>query len=164
MFRAKTGLLARPYFSATKIAWMLENVEGARAQAEAGKLAFGTVDSWLIWNLTGGQRHVTDRTNASRTLLYNIVEDRWDEELLRILSIPASMMPEVVWSSEKIGGVTTTLGLGDVAICGDRRRPAGGAVWAALYQARRCEMHLWHGMLSAAEHWRQVSCSRGSGW
>ena len=97
--RQKTGLLLDPYFSATKIAWILDNVEGVRSRAEKGKLAFGTVDSWLIWNLTNGKHHVTDRTNASRTLLYNIVEDRWDEELLRIFGIPASMMPEVVWSS-----------------------------------------------------------------
>jgi len=91
--RNKTGLLIDPYFSATKIAWILDNVPGARVQAEQGKLAFGTVDTWLIWNLTSGKRHVTDRTNASRTMLYNIVEDRWDDELLKLLNIPASMMP-----------------------------------------------------------------------
>ena len=72
--RQKTGLLLSPYFSASKISWILDNVEGARGRAEAGKLAFGTVDSWLVWNLTSGRRHITDRTNASRTLLYNIVE------------------------------------------------------------------------------------------
>jgi glycerol kinase len=116
--RQKTGLVIDPYFSGTKIAWILENVEGVRTRAEQGKLAFGTVDSWLIWNLTSGKRHVTDRTNASRTLLYNIVEDRWDAELLRLLKIPESMMPAVVWSSEKIGRVTTTLGLGEVEIAG----------------------------------------------
>ncbi len=116
--RSKTGLLIDPYFSGTKITWILDNVEGARAAAEEGKLAFGTVDSWLIWNLTSGKKHITDRTNASRTLLYNIVEDRWDEELLKLLRIPRSMMPEVVWSSERIGPVTTTLGLGEVEIAG----------------------------------------------
>ncbi|HEX4038961.1 MAG TPA: glycerol kinase GlpK [Acidobacteriaceae bacterium] len=116
--RQKTGLLLDPYFSATKIAWMLENVAGARSAAERGKLAFGTVDSWLIWNLTGGRRHVTDRTNASRTLLYNIVEGRWDADLLRLFRIPASLMPEVVWSSEKVGRVTTPLGPRDVEIAG----------------------------------------------
>jgi glycerol kinase len=79
--RRKTGLLIDPYFSGTKVAWILDNVAGARARAEQGKLAFGTVDSWLIWNLTSGKRHITDRTNASRTLMYNIVEDKWDEEL-----------------------------------------------------------------------------------
>jgi len=116
--RNKTGLLIDPYFSATKVAWILDNVGGARAQAEQGKLAFGTVDSWLIWNLTSGRRHITDRTNASRTMLYNIVEDRWDAGLLRLLNIPESMMPEVVWSSERIGQVTTSLGLGEVEIAG----------------------------------------------
>ncbi|HKO13174.1 MAG TPA: glycerol kinase GlpK, partial [Acidobacteriaceae bacterium] len=116
--RRKTGLLLDPYFSATKIAWILDKVPGARRRAEQGKLAFGTVDSWLIWNLTSGKRHVTDRTNASRTLLYNIVEDRWDEELLRIFNIPAAMMPEVVWSSERVGSVTAPLGPGGVEIAG----------------------------------------------
>ena len=116
--RRKTGLLIDPYFSATKIAWILDNVQGARTQAEQGKLAFGTVDAWLIWNLTSGKRHVTDRTNASRTMLFNIVEDRWDVELLKLLKIPQSMMPEVVWSSESVGHVTTSLGLGEIEIAG----------------------------------------------
>jgi glycerol kinase len=115
---AKTGLVLDPYFSATKIKWILDNVSGARAQAQRGELAFGTVDSWLIWNLTRGERHVTDVTNASRTLLFNIVKGEWDEELLRIFDIPASLLPEVVWSSQKIGPVTTTLGLGGVMIAG----------------------------------------------
>jgi glycerol kinase len=107
-----------PYFSATKVAWILDHVQGARARAERGELAFGTVDSWLIWHLTSGKRHVTDVTNASRTLLYNIVKGEWDEELLRIFSVPESMLPEVAWSSEKVGEVTTTLGLGGVPIAG----------------------------------------------
>ncbi len=116
--RQKTGLLIDPYFSGTKIAWILDNVEGARQSADQGKLAFGTVDSWLIWNLTSGKRHVTDRTNASRTLLYNIVADKWDPELLKLMNVPESMMPEVIWSSEKVGKVTTSLGLGEVEIAG----------------------------------------------
>ena len=116
--RKKTGLLIDPYFSSSKIAWILEHVDGARQKAEAGHLAFGTVDSWLIWNLTSGKKHITDRTNASRTMLYNIVEDKWDEDLLRLFSIPASMMPEVVWSSELVGQVTTTLGLETCEIAG----------------------------------------------
>jgi glycerol kinase len=114
----KTGLVLDPYFSATKVGWILDNVPGARARAERGELAFGTVDSWLIWHLTSGHRHVTDVTNASRTLLFNIVKGEWDEELLRIFRIPASMLPEVVWSSERVGEVTTTLGLGGVPIAG----------------------------------------------
>ncbi|HWS70253.1 MAG TPA: glycerol kinase GlpK [Steroidobacteraceae bacterium] len=116
--RKKTGLLIDPYFSGTKIAWILDNVEGARSRADHGKLAFGTVDSWLIWNLTSGKRHVTDRTNASRTLLYNVVEDRWDKDLLKLLNIPESMMPEVVWSSERLARVSTSLGLGEIEIAG----------------------------------------------
>jgi glycerol kinase len=116
--RKKTGLLIDPYFSGTKITWILDNVEGARSRADHGKLAFGTVDSWLIWNLTSGKRHVTDRTNASRTLLYNVVEDRWDQDLLKLLNIPESMMPEVVWSSEKLARVSTSLGLGEIEIAG----------------------------------------------
>ena len=83
-----------------------------------GKLAFGTVDSWLVWNLTSGKRHVTDRTNASRTSLYNIVEDAWDEELLELFGIPKSMLPEVVWSSQTLARVSTSLGLGDIEIAG----------------------------------------------
>ncbi len=116
--RARTGLRLDPYFSGTKVAWILDNVSGARAKAERGELALGTVDSWLIWNLTSGKRHVTDRTNASRTLLYNIVEDRWDDDLLRLLRVPRSMMPEVVWSSERLGPVSTTLGLEGIEIAG----------------------------------------------
>jgi len=115
---AKTGLVLDPYFSATKVRWILDNVSGARVRAERGELAFGTVDSWLIWHLTSGMRHVTDVTNASRTLLFNIVTGKWDEELLRIFGIPASMLPEVVWSSQKVGEVTTTLGLGGIPIAG----------------------------------------------
>jgi glycerol kinase len=115
--RARTGLRLDPYFSATKAAWLLNHVDGARERARQGKLAFGTVDSWLIWNLTGGKRHVTDTTNASRTMLFNIREGRWDAELLDRLQIPASMMPEVVASSQQIGEVTA-LGLGSVPIAG----------------------------------------------
>jgi glycerol kinase len=92
---AKTGLLLDPYFSATKIAWILDNVEGARARAEAGDLAFGTIDTFLLWRLTGGAVHATDATNASRTMLYDIVQQKWDEELLSLFNIPASLLPEV---------------------------------------------------------------------
>ncbi|WP_134678610.1 glycerol kinase GlpK [Paracoccus ravus] len=95
MISARTGLLLDPYFSGTKLAWLLDNVEGARARAEAGELAFGTVDSWLIWNLTGCRVHATDATNAARTLLYNIAENRWDEEICALLNIPMQLLPEV---------------------------------------------------------------------
>jgi len=115
---SRTGLVLDPYFSGTKVAWILDHVAGARAQAERGELAFGTVDSWLIWHLTSGTRHVTDVTNASRTLLFNIVKGEWDPELLRIFNIPASLLPEVVWSSQNVGEVTTSLGLGGIPIAG----------------------------------------------
>lgn len=91
----RTGLLLDPYFSGTKVAWLLDNVEGARARAEAGELAFGTVDSWLIWNLTGGKAHVTDATNAARTLLYDIRKGRWSKTMCDMLGIPMSLLPEV---------------------------------------------------------------------
>jgi len=115
---SKTGLVLDPYFSATKVRWILDNVPGAREKAQRGELAFGTVDCWLIWHLTSSMRHVTDVTNASRTLLYNIVEGKWDSELLRIFDIPESMLPEVVWSSQTVGDVTTTLGLSGITIAG----------------------------------------------
>ncbi|MGD8749322.1 MAG: glycerol kinase GlpK [Balneolaceae bacterium] len=103
LFRSKTGLILDPYFSGTKIKWILDNVEGARQKAEKGDLLFGTVDSWLIWKMTGGNVHVTDVTNASRTLLYNIRELKWDRELLDILDIPSSMLPKVRTCSEVYG-------------------------------------------------------------
>lgn len=99
-FRDKTGLLIDAYFSGTKVKWILDNVEGAREKAENGDLKFGTIDTWLIWKLSGGERHVTDYSNASRTLMYNIYDLKWDEELLEILDVPASMLPEVCPSSE----------------------------------------------------------------
>ena len=114
----RTGLVIDPYFSATKVAWILDNVPGARARAEKGELAFGTVDSWLIWHLTSGHCHVTDVTNASRTLLYNIAKGEWDAEMLRLFRVPAAVLPEVVWSSQNVGDVTTSLGLGGIAIAG----------------------------------------------
>ncbi|WP_342753223.1 glycerol kinase GlpK [Shouchella clausii] len=99
-FRRKTGLLIDPYFSGTKVKWILDHVEGARERAENGELLFGTIDSWLIWKLSGGKAHVTDYSNAARTLMYNIHDLQWDEELLRILDIPKAMLPEVKSSSE----------------------------------------------------------------
>lgn len=106
LFREKTGLLIDPYFSGTKIKWILDNVDGAKEKADSGNLLFGTIDSWIIWKFTEGATHVTDYTNASRTLLYNIYELKWDEELLSILNIPAHMLPEVKSSSEVYGYTT----------------------------------------------------------
>lgn len=102
----KTGLLLDPYFSGTKLAWLLDNVPGARARAEKGELAFGTIDTWLLWKLTGGKSHATDASNASRTLLFNICTQQWDEELLALLGIPASVLPEVKDSSADFGKTT----------------------------------------------------------
>ncbi len=116
--RSKTGLIIDAYFSATKIRWILENVPGAREKAEAGKLRFGTVDTWLIWNLTRGSVHVTDVSNASRTMLFNIHTLSWDPELLDLFGIPASMMPEVKSSSEVYGYTKTTLFAHEVPIAG----------------------------------------------
>jgi glycerol kinase len=103
MIQQKTGLIIDAYFSATKIKWVLDNVEGAREKAQSGKLAFGTVDSWLVWNLTGGRVHATDVTNASRTMLFNIHNLSWDDELLELFGVPASMLPKVCASSEVLG-------------------------------------------------------------
>jgi glycerol kinase len=103
VIRRKTGLVIDPYFSATKLAWILDHVEGARAMAERGELAFGTVDSWLVWQLTGAQVHVTDVSNASRTMMFNVHTNTWDDELLQLLRIPRSMLPQVRPSSAVVG-------------------------------------------------------------
>ena len=114
----KTGLLIDAYFSASKIRWILDNVPGARARADAGTLAFGTVDSWLVWKLTSRARHITDVSNASRTMLFNIHTLKWDEELLALFGVPASMLPEVRSSSEVYGTVSDSLGIERVPIAG----------------------------------------------
>jgi glycerol kinase len=127
----KTGLLLDSYFSGTKIAWLLDNVSGARALAEQGKLAFGTIDSWLIWNLTGGTVHATDVTNASRTMIYNIAEEKWDEEIATLLNVPLSLLPEVFDSSGDFG-LTDSKEIGRaLPICG----VAGDQQAAAIGQA-----------------------------
>ncbi|MFH0348615.1 glycerol kinase GlpK [Bacillus vallismortis] len=103
VFREKTGLLIDPYFSGTKVKWILDNVDGAREKAEKGELLFGTIDTWLIWKMSGGKAHVTDYSNASRTLMFNIYDLKWDDELLDILDVPKSMLPEVKPSSHVYG-------------------------------------------------------------
>lgn len=132
--REKTGLVLDAYFSGTKVKWILDNVEGAREQAERGELLFGNIDTWLIWNLTKGRVHVTDYTNASRTMLYNIHELKWDEELLEELTIPKAMLPEIKPSS-CVYGVTDELIFGAaIPICGD-----AGDQQAALFGQLCCE-------------------------
>ena len=117
-FREKTGLIIDAYFSGTKIKWILDNVPGARQRAEQGKLRFGNVDSWLVWRLTRGEVHVTDVTNASRTMLFNINTLKWDADLLKLLDIPVSMLPEVKTSSEVYGHTKTTIFAHEVPISG----------------------------------------------
>ena len=136
--QAKTGLLIDAYFSASKIRWILDNVPGARARADAGKLAFGTVDTWLVWKLTGHARHVTDVSNASRTMLFNIHTLQWDDELLRLFGIPASMLPEVRSSSEVYGNVSTIARHRERADRRHRRRSAGGALRPDVPRSRAC--------------------------
>ena len=132
MITERTGLVPDAYFSASKIAWLLDNIPGARGQAERGRLAFGTVDSWLIYSLTGGRVHATDFTNASRTMLFNIHEGRWDEELLRLFGIPASLMPEVCPSACDFGDVVHPSLPKGLRICG-----VAGDQQAALF-GQRC--------------------------
>ncbi|WP_260928736.1 glycerol kinase GlpK [Novosphingobium sp. 9] len=116
--RQRTGLLVDPYFSGTKLAWILDNVDGARARAEKGELAFGTIDSFLIWRLTGGKVHATDVTNAGRTMLYNIREQRWDEEMCRLLRVPMQMLPEVHDNSHRFGVTDKALLGAEIPIAG----------------------------------------------
>ncbi len=129
MFKHKTGLVVDAYFSGTKVKWILDNVEGARTRAENGDLLFGTIDTWLIWKLTGGKVHVTDYSNASRTLMYNIRELQWDEEILKVLTVPASMLPTVRSSSAVYGYTDPSVFLGSkIPIAG-----AAGDQQAALF-------------------------------
>jgi glycerol kinase len=118
MVRERSGLLLDPYFSATKLAWLLENTPGALRRAQAGELAAGTIDAWLLWKLTGGELHATDATNASRTLLMNLRSGDWDEDLLRLFGIPRELLPRIVGSSEAIAAAHTSSGLGGVRISG----------------------------------------------
>ena len=115
---AKTGLIIDPYFSGTKVAWILDNVPGARERAVRGELLFGTVDCYLLWRLTGGKVHASDATNASRTLLFNIHEGDWDDELLRLIRVPRAMLPEVRDSSHRFGETVPDLFGGAIAVCG----------------------------------------------
>ncbi len=118
LFREKTGLVLDAYFSGTKLAWLLDNVPGARQRAEAGELAFGTVDSWLVWNLSGGRLHISDASNASRTLLFNITTLDWDDELLTVLGIPRAVLPRVVDSSAIYGETAGDLFAAAIPIAG----------------------------------------------
>lgn len=135
MVAAKTGLLLDPYFSATKLGWLLDNVPDARQRAEKGELAFGTVDSWLLWQLTGGKVHATDATNASRTLMFNIHRQRWDEELLRLFDIPAGLLPEVKDSAADFGRTEASLLGAQIAIAGIAGDQQAALVGQACFSA-----------------------------
>ena len=131
---AKTGLLLDPYFSATKIAWILNTVPGARAQAESGKLAFGTVDSWLIWTLTDGRVHATDATNAARTLLFNIHRQDWDEDLLRLFDIPRAILPQILDCAAEYGAMDAAILGANIPIRGVAGDQHAAAIGQACFQ------------------------------
>ena len=131
-FTEKTGLVLDAYFSGTKLAWLLDHVEGARALAAEGKLAFGTIDSWLVWKLSGGSAHVTDASNASRTLLFNIHTGDWDDELLAVLNIPRAVLPQVVASSGVVAETAGNLWAAKIPVAG-----IAGDQQAALF-GQRC--------------------------
>jgi len=131
-FRERTGLVLDSYLAGTKLRWILDNVDGARAKAEAGELCFGTIDSWLVWNLTGGAHHVTDASNASRTLVFDIHKGEWDDELLDILQVPRSMLPEVRSSSEVYAETSKDLFAAPIPVAG-----MAGDQQAALF-GQRC--------------------------
>ncbi len=155
---ARTGLLLDPYFSATKVEWLLDHIPGARAQAERGELAFGTIDSWLIYKLTGGEVHATDVTNASRTMLLDLKRLAWDEEMLTLFRVPRAILPEVRDSAGDFGATDQGIVRRVHPHRGRGGRPAGGRVRAGLFRAGRCEDHLRHRLLRAGQHGR--ACAR----
>ena len=146
--QAKTGLLIDSYFSATKVRWFLDNVPDAQAAAERGELAMGTIDSFVLWRLTGGKVHATDVTNASRTMLFNIHKMDWDEELLQLFNVPKSMLPKVLECADEFGTSTTGVNRRGVADRGHRGRSAGGVDRPGLLPARHDQEHLRHRLLS----------------
>ena len=160
--RKTTGLIPDAYFSATKIKWILDHVEGAREKARRGEVLFGTVDSWLLWKLTSGAVHVTDCTNASRTMLFDIHKLDWDDTLLDALDIPRAMLP---------GGARQQRDLRlyrhsgrEGAHCGHRRRPAGRPVRPDLLRGGRGKKHLRHRLLPADEHRRHSLVRAKTDW
>jgi glycerol kinase len=152
ILKQKTGLIADAYFSATKLQWILDNVPNARQLAENGRLAFGTVDSWIVWNLTNKRNHVTDESNASRTMLFNIHSGQWDDELLNIFDIPRQMLPQVVTSSGFIGEASSGLfgqRIPITGIAGDQQ----AATFGNLCITRYGKKYLWYGVFFIDEYW-----------
>ena len=149
--KEKTGLIIDSYFSATKIKWILDNVDGARKKAEAGQLCAGTVDSWLAWKLSDGELHITDVSNASRTMLFNISTLEWDQELLGLFDIPAQILPEVRSSSEMYGRAKTfDSEITISSIIGDQQSALFGQLCIKAGMAKK---HLWHWCFFNDEHW-----------
>ena len=157
-FREKTGLVIDAYFSATKVKWILDHVEGARERAERGELLFGTVETWLIWKLTKGKVHVTDYSNASRTMLFNINTLQWDEEILRELDIPRSMLPEAKPSSCIYGYADASFFGGEIPIAG--RPETSSALSSDLFPRRRGEKYIRNRMFSAYEYRGKTGLSK----
>ena len=135
LIQARTGLIIDPYFSATKVSWLLDNVDGARVAAESGELAFGTIDSWLLWNLTGGTVHATDATNASRTMLFDIHRQTWDEELCTLFKVPMSLLPDVRDSSEFFGATANGVFEAPITIAGIAGDQQAATVGQTCFQA-----------------------------
>ncbi len=154
VIQQRTGLVIDAYFSAGKIAWILDHVPGAREQADAGTLAFGTVDSWLVWKLTGGRTHTTDASNASRTMLFNIHTGTWDEDLLRLFRVPASLLPTVRSSSEVYGTITTVSELNEIPMAGLAGDQQAALLGQACLSPWPHENNLWDRVLPIAEHRR----------
>ncbi len=151
LIRQRTGLIPDAYFSATKIDWILEHVPGAKEQAERGELLFGTVDTWLVWKLTGGRVHVTDVTNASRTMLFDIHNLKWDEEILHYFHIPASMLPEVRTSSEVYGSSDCSLTGTEIPIAGIAGDQQAALFGQCCFEAGD-EKYVWDGVFFADEY------------
>ena len=151
-FREKTGLVIDAYFSGTKVKWLLDNVPGARERAQRGELLFGTVETWLIWKLTKGAVHVTDYSNASRTMLFNINTLEWDEEILAELDIPKCMLPEPKPSSCVYGEADIVLPWRTYPNCRCCRRSAGCFIRTDLFQCRRSKKYIWNRLFSSYEY------------
>ena len=147
MIRRKTGLIIDAYFSGTKIKWILDHVDGARERAERGELLFGTIESWLIWKMTGGEVHVTDYSNAARTMLFNIHTLDWDDEILALLDIPKCMLPKPVECSGHYGETISELFGGPIPITG-----SAGDQQADLFRSGRGEVHLRHRQLPSSKY------------
>ena len=155
-FREKTGLVIDAYFSATKVKWILDNVPGARERAEKGELLFGTVETWLIWKLTKGAVHVTDYSNASRTMLFNINTLEWDDEILAELDIPKSMLPEAKPSSCIYGEADPAFLGGPIPIAGAAGDQQAALFGQTCFTAGEAKKYIWYGMFLIDEHRRET--------